>query len=124
MSSTMESLRTSVLEVPELTDVIAISVHGHVSYRNASELRQALLREIAKSWASRVVIELGSVRKMDTAGAAVLVEALMLGRKRGKQMLLCTPSESVMRTFRLAGLEDVLEACCPNPDETRRRLMA
>ena len=55
--------------------------------------------------------------------AAVLVEALMAAKRRGLRLLLCSPSESVLRMFRLAGFEEVLDHCCSTPEETRRRLL-
>ena len=116
--------QSHVLELPDLSDVISISLRGRISYHDAPELRKALVRELSKTWASRVVIELGRVEAIDTAGVAGRVEVRSLGKQRKRQVLFCTPSDSVVRIFRLSGLEDVLEACCRNPTETRERLAA
>ena len=87
------------------------------------KLREALFLELSNVTDARVVIELGSVEKMDTAGAAVLVEAVLTALELGRKMLVCSPGDSVVKMFRLAGLEDVLTCCCTDPDETRRRLL-
>jgi len=87
-------------------------------------LRKALLDWIRASAQSRLIIELDGVDDMDTSGAAVLVEALVAGRDQGKRVLLCSPSDSVVRLFRLAGFEEALRACCATSAEARRRLGA
>ena len=52
----------------------------------------------------------------------VLAEAVRVGQDRGQRILLCSPSEPVLRIFRLAGFEEVLQCCCADPAETHRRL--
>ncbi len=115
--------QTEIAQNAEVPGVGTLRVKGSVTYHNAPELRDRILQEVAQTSASRLVLSLGDVEKMDTAGAAVLVEALLEGQKRGLRMLLCTPSESVLRMFRLAGLEQVLGHCCANSAETKRRLL-
>ena len=115
--------QTEIAQSAELPGVRTLRIKGSVTYHDAPELRDWILQEVAQTPAPRLVLSLGDVEKMDTAGAAVLVEALLEGQKRGLRMLLCTPSESVLRMFRLAGLEQVLEHCCANSAETKRRLL-
>jgi anti-anti-sigma factor len=122
MTVPQASFETEVVAVPEIPDASTIRIRGRVRYDHAPELRQVLLEEIGSTPAGSVVLELAEVTDMDTAGAAVLVEALVHGRKRGKRVLLCSPSDSVMQMFRLAGFEEVLDACCPNAVEVQRRL--
>jgi anti-anti-sigma factor len=117
-------LQTEIGPVNGRDDVSAFRVRGRVRYPEAPELRRRILTWIDGSSASRLVISLGEVDDIDASGAAVLVEGLLRGRKLSKPVLLCSPSESVIRLFRLAGFEDALEACCANPAETARRLMA
>ena len=78
--------------------------------------------EVEETAARRLILELGGIDKMDTAGAAVLAEAMRVGENRGMQVLLCSPSESVLQIFKLAGFADVLDHCCAGWEETRRRL--
>jgi len=116
------AFQTEVAAAPDNADAKVVVVTGRVTYQDAPELRKSLLGEISATSTSALVVELGGIEQMDTSGAAVLVEALMLGRKRGLRLLLCSPSESVLRMFRLAGLEEVLGQCCSDPAETKRRL--
>jgi anti-sigma B factor antagonist len=117
----VEELPSASVQTLNLPEVLVLSVQGRVSYVNAPELRGIVFAALDKK-AGRLVIELGSVEAMDTAGVAVLVEAVHAGRKRQKQVLLCTPSETVMRIFRLAGLSDVLECCHATPDEMWKQI--
>lgn len=101
-----------------------IRLRGRVTHDEAPEARTALLDEMGKQTGSKVVLELGGVESIDTSGAAVLAEVFKAGVSKGKRVLLCSPSESVLRIFRLAGFEDVLNHCCADPEETWRRLQA
>lgn len=119
-----QSFRTETAPVAGHDDASTLRVSGRVRYAEAPELRRRVLEWIDETAARRLVISLGGVEDMDTSGAAVLVEALLRGRRSGKSILLCSPSESVMRLFRLAGFEEALEACCATPAETASRLSA
>jgi anti-anti-sigma factor len=122
MTVPQATFETEVVAIPEIPDASTIRVRGRVRYGQAPELRQVLLKEIDNTPSSSVVLELSEVVEMDTAGAAVLVEALVHGRKRAKRVLLCSPSDSVLQMFRLAGFEEVLDACCPNASDVQHRL--
>ena len=98
-----------------------LRIAGVVARADAPVLRSRLL-EVLERDEKRIVLSLGGVTSMDTAGAAVLVEAVVEGRRRGKRVLLCSPSASVIGMFELAGLEDAFEACSPNPEVTWQRL--
>ena len=114
--------QTDVTTVHGMSGTNVIHVRGRVDYHDAPELREAVLRDVSEAPGKKLILELADITTIDTAGAAVLVEALMLGRKRGLKMVLCTPSESVIRIFRLAGLQDILEFCSASPAETMARL--
>ncbi len=113
------------LEDQEIRDegvhAFTLRIGGQVSRSEAPVLRSRIL-EVLDREEDRIVLSLGKVTGMDTAGAAVLVEAVVEGRRRGKRVLLCSPSPSVMKMFELSGLEEALEACSPNPDVTWQRL--
>jgi anti-anti-sigma factor len=116
------TFETEIRDVPGLEDASTLSIRGRIRYPQAPALRRSILDWIASAPASRLIIELEDVDEMDTSGAAVLVESLLYGRDRSKQMLLCSPSESVLRLFHVSGFEEALKACCPSPAEALRRL--
>ena len=120
---TVPAFETEVSQVPDIPDACTIRVRGKATYDDAPELRESILGEISRASAVKVVLELSGIEEIDTAGAAVLVEALRLAHKRGQRLLLCSPSESVLRMFRLAGFEDVLDYCCSTPEEALQRLI-
>ena len=120
---TTSALRTRVTPVPGVPDACAIQIVGPVTYREAWILRKSLVRAISEASGSRLAIDLAGMSEIDTAGAAVLVEAYSLGRARGLRVLLCSPDETAIRLFRLSGVDALMEACCSCPREIRQRLM-
>lgn len=116
------AFQTEVVPFTEMPGAGAIRLRGTVTYHEASRLRSVLLQEVGKHAGSKLVLELGGIQKIDTAGAAVLAEALKAGLDRGLHVLLCSPSAAVINIFRLAGFDSVLEHCCATPDETWSRL--
>jgi anti-anti-sigma factor len=113
-----------MVAIPDVPRASAIKIQGRVTVSEVHELRRSILADVATTSSAQLVLDLGGVEQMDTAGAAVLIEAIQLGKKKDLKLLLCSPSESVIRMFQLAGLEDVLDYCCENPQETMRRLLA
>jgi len=105
-----------------LADTREIRIRGWVTFDEAPELRRIILDEVERTPARRLILELGGIDNMDTSGAAVLAEAVRAGENKGIRVLLCSPSESVLRIFRLAGFVEVLDHCCAGWEETRRRL--
>jgi len=116
------AFQTEVAPIDEMPEAETIRLRGMVTYREAREVRSVLLEEVRKHVGSKLVLALGDIEKIDTAGAAVLAEALKAGLDRGLSVLLCSPSPSVINIFRLAGFDSVLDHCCANPDVTWSRL--
>ena len=113
-----------VAGIETMPEAATVRLGGRITFDEAPEVRRLLLDEVGKHTGSKLVLELAGVNEIDTSGAAVLAEALKSGMSRGLRVLLCSPSESVMQIFRLAGFEDVLNHCCADPKETWRRLQA
>jgi anti-anti-sigma factor len=116
------AFQTEVTRIDAMPEAGTIRLRGRVTYREAPELRSVLLQEVRKHAGSKLVLSLGGIEKIDTAGAAVLAEALKAGLDRGLRVLLCSPSPAVINIFRLAGFDSVLDHCCANPDVTWSRL--
>jgi anti-anti-sigma factor len=121
---TTPAFRAEVAPIEGMPHASSMALAGRVTLDEASAVRNEILGWLTSTDASRIVMELSNVEKMDTAGAAVLAEAIRVGRDHGQSILLCSPSESVIRIFRLAGFEEVLQCCCSDPAETQRRLMS
>lgn len=82
-----------------------VSPKGDIHMRNAPAFRDALLRTVAE--AEDVVVDLGGVPRIDTAGLATLVEALEAARREGRRLELAGVGPEVLRMFRLARLDHV-----------------
>ena len=119
---TAPAFSAEVAPIEGMPHASSMALAGRVTLDEATAARSEILGWIRATDASRIVMELSNVEKMDTSGAAVLAEAIRVGQDRGQSILLCSPSESVLRIFRLAGFEDVLRCCCSDSEETHRRL--
>ncbi|MGH9867448.1 MAG: STAS domain-containing protein [Candidatus Polarisedimenticolia bacterium] len=115
-------MEIQITPIPSTPGSFGIALRGRISYREAPELREAVLGTLARKDVSSVIVDLAHVDRMDTSGVAVLVEALRGSRKRNVTMMLCAPSPSVIEIFRLAGLNEALRCCCATPDEAHRRV--
>jgi len=116
------AFQTERVPIPEMPEATTLRLRGRVTTDEAPDLREYILDEISGMSATKLVLQLSGVDEIDTAGAAVLAEALKFGQNKGLRVLLCSPSPPVMNLFRLAGFEDVLGQCCNDPQETWRRL--
>ena len=116
------AFRAEAAPLPDVSDAGAIRLTGRITFDEAAGARRTLLDVLGTIPATRVVLELSGLEDLDTAGAAVLAEVLKAGESRNKRVLLCRPSESVTKIFRLAGFSEVLDCCCPDAAEVRRRL--
>lgn len=102
----------------------SLALSGRISYVEATQLREVLFRMIGKDAPRDLVVELGAVDKIDTAGVAVLVESLAAARSLDQRLLLCEPADTVRAIFQLAGLTEALQACCGCPADVGARLTA
>lgn len=118
------AFHTEVKSLAFARSAVTLVIHGRATLDEVRALRLSILTEVARTTAEVLVLSLGEVESMDSAGAAVLVEALELSRQRNLRLLLCSPSSSVVRMFQLAGIEDVLECCCNTPEETKVRVLS
>ncbi len=114
--------QTELVPIPQLPEATTFRIRGRVTVDEAPDVRDEILDVLTKTAATKLVLQLSGVEQIDTAGAAVLAEALKFGQNRGMRVLLCSPSEPVMRIFRLAGFDEVLGLCCNDPQETWQRL--
>ncbi len=115
---------SAILPVEGVPDAGTIRVEGSVTRHEASVVRRNLLDALEETTADKMVVSLDGVVTMDTAGAAVLAEVVKRAIEKDIRVLLCSPSEAVMKIFRLAGFGEILARTCADPTETRRRLLA
>jgi anti-sigma B factor antagonist len=103
-------------------DASLLEVRGRVTYREAPALRRALFDAIDNGSKDSLAVDLSEVERMDTAGLAVLIEALLATRGKGPEIRLCRPSDQVRRVFQLAAfVRLVSEVPTAALDEALRR---
>jgi anti-sigma B factor antagonist len=89
-----------------------LKLRGHFDFREAPALRRSVFEAVEVARDKNLVIDLEAVESLDTAGMAVLVEALMATKESDTTVFLLHPSGSVRSVFRMAGLEEALTQCC------------
>jgi anti-sigma B factor antagonist len=93
-----------------------VVVGGEVDMESSPRLLLELQRHLAHG--GRTVVDLAGVQYIDSAGIAVLVEALKAARKRGQEFALRAPSAQVTAVLALAQLQQFFRIE-PAPGGTR-----
>ena len=101
-------MQISVRHVDKIT---VFEVAGDVDLTTSPELRKVLLRELRELRRPRVVVNLQSVRYIDSSGVASLVEGLKASRDVGSRLVLCALNPKVGEVLRLSKLRAVFEVC-------------
>lgn len=83
-----------------------IAVEGEIDLYTSPELRTALLDAFKQS-NPRVVINLAQVAYMDSSGVATLVEGLKQAAKHGREFIIESPSQAVLKVLQLSKLDSV-----------------
>ena len=90
-----------------------VRVAGEVDMNSAPELRSAL-REAVDGGGS-VMVHLGGVTYMDSAGIAVLIEGLQWSKRSHTEFALCAMPHAVKVVVELARLDSVF-TILPDPE--------
>ena len=71
---------------------------------------RAGLKEVLDRGRSRLVLDLGELRRIDSSGLSALLSVLKAARSAGGDVVLLSPSAAVVSVLRLTRLDRVLEA--------------
>ena len=80
---------------------------GELDVVSAPELERCL-GEVLEQQHARVMLDLGGLRFVDSAGVSVLIKAKQRAESTGRPLLLRRPTEQLERVFALVGLADWL----------------
>lgn len=94
--------------VKSLNQVDLITVDGRVDGSTAPELGEVLNTRIERG-THNLVVDLGGVDYMSSAGLRELVAALKRVRSAGGDLRLSNPSERVSKVLELAGLNSIFQ---------------
>ena len=86
---------------------VTLALRGELDVVSAPKLEQCL-DEILGQPHARVMLDLGGLRFVDSAGVSVLIKAKQRAESSGRTLLLRRPTEQLERVFAQVGLADWL----------------
>ncbi len=89
-------------------DCVEVALSGDLDMGGAFKLEPELDRLLAEKEVSRVVVDLGGVRFVDSAGLGALLASHERAKDAGVEMKLANPSDPVRRILDLTGTGEVL----------------
>jgi len=92
-----------------LDKITIFDITGDIDLATSPELRKALLRELRELRMPRVVLNLKSVRYIDSSGVASLVEGLKASRDVGSRLVLFGLNRTVREVLQLSKLVKIFE---------------
>ncbi len=92
-----------------LDNITIFDITGDIDLATSPELRKALLRELRELRMPRVVLNLKSVRYIDSSGVASLVEGLKASRDVGSRLVLFGLNRTVREVLQLSKLVKIFE---------------
>ena len=92
-----------------LDSITIFDISGDIDLATSPELRKALLRELRELKTPRVVLNLGSVRYIDSSGVASLVEGLKASRDVSSRFILFGLNRTIREVLQLSKLLKIFE---------------
>ncbi len=95
-----------ILDQPQIT---VIRPQGSITALNAMEFKGQLTTAVAQEGHNGVLVDLGQVDTLDSAGLMALVSALKLAQDLDRRFSLCSVAPSIRIIFELTQLDRVFE---------------
>lgn len=89
-------------------DVTVVQPTGHINAANAAEFQERLASVLSQHSAA-LLVDMGQVESLDSAGLIALVSALTQAQQVNKQFGLCNLSPSIRMIFELTQLDRVFQ---------------
>jgi len=86
--------------------VVTVTLEGEVDVYTAPRLKEQLV-ELLDDGCTSIIVDLEKVAFIDSSGLGVLVGALRRAREKGGVVRLVCTRESVLKIFRITGLDKV-----------------
>ena len=86
-----------------------VSLSGTLDAWSEPEVRSAL-RAVLEEGRSRLVLDLSGLKRVDSTGLSVFLSVLKAARTAGGDVVLLSPSATVVSVLRLTRLDQILEA--------------
>ena len=97
----------AILDREQQGERVVVGAWGELDLASATEF-EAKLRQAIKGSASGVVLDLGGVTFMDSAGLHVLISAAAVAHGTGRQLIVLRGSEQVRQVIEMSGVSDLL----------------
>lgn len=101
--------KTETLKYTTSGDRLEILLLGEIDHHNAVNLRQEADELIKKHRPQTVVLNLEKIDFMDSSGLGFIMGRMSLAQKSGGELVIKSPSRSVQKICRLAGLERLVK---------------
>jgi len=88
---------------------LVIDVKGEVDLFSSPKMRSAIIEALNSEQVSRVAINFGEVRYIDSSGVATLVEGLQLARSKNRKFVLFGLQQRTREVLELARLDKVFD---------------
>lgn len=90
-------------------EVSVVQPAGHINAANAAEFQAMLMSAVSASQAAGLLVDMGQVESLDSAGLIALVSTLTQAQQLDKRFGLCHLSPSIRIIFELTQLDRVFE---------------
>jgi len=97
------------ISVRRIDTTVILEVVGDIDLASSPEVRKVLLQELRVSRTPRVILNLKSVRYIDSSGVASLVEGLKASRDGGSRFMLFGLSPIAREVLQLSRLLRIFE---------------
>lgn len=96
------------IETESFENAFLITPFGDIDLSQSDHLRQVIKKTI-ESMTQKIVVDLSHVQYMDSSGVATLIEGLQLARTSGRELLLCSLTQSVEAVLQLSKLDQIFD---------------
>jgi anti-sigma B factor antagonist len=96
------------VDVRRAEDRVVLGLHGELDLLGAPMLEEEIAKAESEHAPSILVLDLGDLQFVDSAGLRVILAAHERSRREGKDFALTRGSEQVQRLFTIAGVSEHL----------------
>ncbi len=104
------------MQAVKCAKITVIRPQGSLNACNAWEFERELAKALTQDGISLLIVDLGSVGALDSAGLMALVSALKLAGSLGRSFRLCSVSPAIRIIFELTQLDRVFEISEAEPE--------
>lgn len=97
------------LEMKEQDGALEIILKGEIDHHSAVRIRSDIDAYISQNRPTRTVMDLSGIEFMDSSGLGLIMGRYALMQSIGGDLKIKNPNERIVRIFKLAGLERIVD---------------